>query len=132
MADETTKDKARSKDAGQKTSRVRESAGGTKEASAKEVVAEKVEQAREATREKAERLRQQASETRDRARESYEETVDHLRDGYSRFQNDVGNWGDDLGDFVRESPAKAVLIACGAGFLIGLLFRGRGRDPHED
>jgi ElaB/YqjD/DUF883 family membrane-anchored ribosome-binding protein len=35
-------------------------------------------------------------------------------------------WNRDLNDFVQEHPARAVLMAAGVGFLLGLLFRRRG------
>jgi ElaB/YqjD/DUF883 family membrane-anchored ribosome-binding protein len=34
--------------------------------------------------------------------------------------------------YVRDNPAKAVMIAAGVGFLLGLVVRGRGgRDDEE-
>jgi ElaB/YqjD/DUF883 family membrane-anchored ribosome-binding protein len=35
--------------------------------------------------------------------------------------------------YVRDNPAKAVMIAAGVGFLLGLVVRGRGgRDEDEE
>jgi ElaB/YqjD/DUF883 family membrane-anchored ribosome-binding protein len=40
----------------------------------------------------------------------------------------VGNLSDDVGDYVRDNPARAVLVAAGVGFLIGLLLGRRRGD----
>jgi ElaB/YqjD/DUF883 family membrane-anchored ribosome-binding protein len=62
------------------------------------------------------------------AKEKYAEAVDQVRAGYSRVSRDVGNLSDDVGDYVRDNPARAVLVAAGVGFLIGLLLGRRRGD----
>lgn len=117
----------------------------------KEAVSEKVDQTREAVndgigtaREKiqdvaadvGDRLRDVSATTSDKvrgrteqarvvAREKYEATADQLRDGYGQLQKSVDDLADDIGDFVRDNPGKAVLLAAAAGLLVGLIFRRR-------
>lgn len=62
------------------------------------------------------------------AREGYEETARNLRQGYTRVRKDFDGLTRDVNDYVRDNPGKAVLIAAGVGFLIGLLFRPGGED----
>ena len=74
-----------------------------------------------------EQLRQRADQARTVAREQVATRAEQMRDGYSRLQDRAGHASDELSDFVRHSPGKAVLIAVGAGFLLGLLLRQRER-----
>ncbi|MEM6457565.1 MAG: hypothetical protein AAF772_20930, partial [Acidobacteriota bacterium] len=86
---------------------------------------EGAERARTAAQEGAERARTAAQEGAERARERYSDTVDQLRDGYSRVRTDVDVLSEDLSDYVRDNPARAIAFAAFFGFLIGLLLRGR-------
>ena len=113
---------------------------------AKKRVAAKVDDAREKfqqVRATAGERFQQASataqertqEARQRARERFEATSAQMQDGYARAQDgyarvrkDVDYMVDDVNDFVRHKPGTAILIAAGAGFLLGLLFRPRRYD----
>jgi len=36
-----------------------------------------------------------------------------------------------VGFYVRDNPGKALLLAAGVGFLLGLVVRGRGGDDDE-
>ena len=58
-------------------------------------------------------------------RERYEVAAEKLEQGYGRVSRDVRQRGTELDRFVRESPGKALLLAAGAGFLVGLIFRQR-------
>ena len=62
------------------------------------------------------------------ARERYGVAAERARQGYDKARKDLDHLTQDVNEYVRDNPAKAVLIAAGVGFLIGLLFRGRGRD----
>lgn len=108
---------------------------------AKEKVTEKVDQTREvvadrlaSAREKfqdvagetSEKLRERTADARAVAKERYEATSEQLRHKYEDVQKGVDELLDDVGEFVRDNPGKAVLMAAGAGFLLGLLFRRRG------
>ena len=85
---------------------------------AAEDVGERFQQATATAKERSQRAREAA-------RERYQVTSAKMQDGYTRVRKDVDYMVDDVNDFVREKPATAVLIAAGAGFLLGLLFRPR-------
>ncbi len=70
-------------------------------------------------------IRRGAEQARKVAREKYEVTSEQLRKGYTRVRKDVDGLADDVNEFVRDNPGKSILIAAGAGFLLGLLFRPR-------
>jgi ElaB/YqjD/DUF883 family membrane-anchored ribosome-binding protein len=57
------------------------------------------------------------------AREGYDDAARTARQGYQRMRKDLGGLSDDVNAYVRDNPGKSVLIAAGAGFLLGLLFR---------
>ena len=44
------------------------------------------------------------------------------------MRKDAGDLAADVNAYVRENPGKSVLIAAGAGFVLGLLLRGRRRE----
>lgn len=107
----------------------------------RDVVGERLETAREKFHEVADQVgekvhdvtasAQRASEeARRRARERYEVTSQQLREGYGRMREDVGGVVDDIVDYTRENPAKAILIAAAAGFILGLVVGPRRR--HHD
>lgn len=58
--------------------------------------------------------------------ERYEHAVENLRGGYDRVRGDMGRVAHDVNDYVQIHPAKALLIAAGLGFVLGLVFRGDG------
>ncbi len=68
---------------------------------------------------------ERSRQAREAARERYQVTSARMQDGYTRVRKDVDFVVDDINDFVREKPGTSVLIAAGAGFLLGLLFRPR-------
>ncbi|MEM7483047.1 MAG: hypothetical protein AAF481_17875 [Acidobacteriota bacterium] len=67
-----------------------------------------------------------ASELKDGAQRSTEAAARGLRDGFEQVRGQARSLTDDLNDFVQDNPGRAVVVAAAAGFLIGLLFRGRG------
>lgn len=72
-----------------------------------------------------EKARQQTARAKEVAQEQYAVRSEQLKDGYAKARENMDHVSDDLGSFVRQNPGRAVLIAAGAGFLIGLLLRGR-------
>ena len=70
-------------------------------------------------------FRQRSQHAREQARERYRVASAQMQDGYARVRKDVDYMVDDVNDFVRHKPGTAILIAAGAGFLLGLLFRPR-------
>lgn len=65
------------------------------------------------------------------AREGYDQLRDNAREGYGRLRDSAGNVTGEISAFVRDNPARAVLIAAAAGFLLGMLVR-RGRNDYDD
>lgn len=49
-----------------------------------------------------------------------------LRQGYRQAEERARVLSGDVNDFVQEHPGRAVLIAAGIGFLIGVLVRRAG------
>lgn len=64
----------------------------------------------------------------ERARETYREVAGSAREGYDKIRVDAGNVSREVGFYVRDNPGKALLMAAGVGFLLGLVVRGRGGD----
>jgi ElaB/YqjD/DUF883 family membrane-anchored ribosome-binding protein len=59
------------------------------------------------------------------ARDTYRDTAEKVQKGYKRTRSEVQRISQDVGEYVRENPGKAVLIAAGVGFLLGLVVRRR-------
>jgi ElaB/YqjD/DUF883 family membrane-anchored ribosome-binding protein len=104
------------KGAGSATTRVKEKAD---QATAK--VKERADQATAKVKEKADQVSTVA-------RERYGVAAERARQGYDKARKDLDHLTQDVNEYVRDNPGKSVLIAAGVGFLIGLIFRGRGRD----
>ncbi len=68
---------------------------------------------------------ERSAHAREQARERFQVTSAQMQDGYARVRKDVDYMVDDVNDFVRHKPGTSILIAAGAGFLLGLLFRPR-------
>lgn len=67
----------------------------------------------------------------ERAKETYRDVADSAREGYDKVRVDAGNVSREVGFYVRDNPGKALLMAAGVGFLLGLVARGRG-DYEDD
>jgi ElaB/YqjD/DUF883 family membrane-anchored ribosome-binding protein len=76
----------------------------------------------------AERASAEIRRGAERARESYSDVADNARRGYDKVRSDAGDLTREVGFYVRDNPGKALLIAAGVGFLLGLVARGRGDD----
>jgi ElaB/YqjD/DUF883 family membrane-anchored ribosome-binding protein len=85
----------------------------------------RVGQAGRATGERARRTGDDLRRGAEIARERASVTGDNLRQGYHRAEERARVFSGDVDDFVQENPARAVLLAAGIGFLIGLLARRR-------
>lgn len=71
------------------------------------------------------RSHQVSEQVRQQARERYRATSEGMQDFYARGRKEAEYRLDDVHDFVRHKPGTSILIAAGAGFLLGLLFRPR-------
>ena len=77
-------------------------------------------------KEKLEETVEKAKEAAGRAREQVDERAEQLREGYGRVEENLRHAADDFTAFVEDSPARAVLLAVAAGFVLGLISRGLG------
>jgi ElaB/YqjD/DUF883 family membrane-anchored ribosome-binding protein len=75
---------------------------------------------------KAKDARSELQRGAERARERYDEAGERLRHGYDSASEHAEEWNRDLNHFVQEHPGRAVLMAAGVGFLLGMVFRRRG------
>ena len=64
----------------------------------------------------------------ERARETYGEVAENAQRSYQRVRSEAGNLSREVSLYVRDNPGKAVLIAAGVGFLLGLIARRRGDE----
>jgi ElaB/YqjD/DUF883 family membrane-anchored ribosome-binding protein len=106
---------------------------------AKEAVSEGLDTAREKFQEVADDMgkrykkvsddvRRGAAKASDVARQRYEDAAETMRTGYVKVRKDVNDLTQNVNEYVKDNPGKSVLIAAGAGFLLGLLFRRGRRD----
>ena len=96
--------------------KVKDIGGGASKAT--QQVKETAEKASAAAKESAERASAVAKEKYDVAREK-------VRYGYDKARKDIDHLTEDVNEYVRDNPGKAVLMAAGIGFVLGLLMRGR-------
>ena len=83
---------------------------------------------REKAGEATSRVKEKAGQVSTVARERYGVAAERARQGYDKARKDLDHLTQDVNEYVRDNPGKAVLIAAGIGFLIGLVFRGRRHD----
>jgi ElaB/YqjD/DUF883 family membrane-anchored ribosome-binding protein len=71
----------------------------------------------------AESMRMSYSHARDAARQAYDQvrgqTTDYLQQGKAK----MSDYQQQIEEQVREKPMRSVLIAAGAGLLVGMLLR---------
>lgn len=102
---------------------------------------ERLEQARDKLYEAADDVRERAGRIagdaergaskagatiRDGARQGYRAATEKLGEGYERMSRDWGRKSSGWADTVRDNPGRALLVAAGVGFVLGLIFRQRG------
>jgi ElaB/YqjD/DUF883 family membrane-anchored ribosome-binding protein len=75
----------------------------------------------------ADEMRREAERATQAAKQKVDTAVAGLREQYGKVSKGVGSFAEDVADYVRDNPARSLLIAAGVGFLVGLLFR-RGDD----
>jgi len=115
-------------------------AGAATVRGAREVVEAGLDEAREGFEEATEKLSESARRTRremrrraerfgEATRERYDKAVVGVKTGYEKVRKDAGELAEEVNAYVRENPGKSILIAAGAGFVLGMLLRGgRRRD----
>ncbi len=68
-------------------------------------------------------LREMGTQVRDAATEKYEQLRDSAQEYYQQGRDRAQEWEHGLESYVREKPLQAVLMAAGAGVLLGLLWK---------
>lgn len=74
-------------------------------------------------REASEDVRHGAERAGEEIRRGYERASHAAREGYGRVEKDLQSLSRDVNAYVRDNPGKSVMLAAGAGFLLGLLMR---------
>lgn len=64
----------------------------------------------------------------ERAKDAYDDVAHRARQTYRKVQTKASDVTHEVNRFVRDNPGKAIAIAAGVGFLIGLLVRRRSDD----
>lgn len=85
----------------------------------------------EEVRRGAERASSEIRRGAERARESYGPVAENAQRSYQRVRSEAGNLSREVSLYVRDNPGKAVVIAAGVGFLLGLLARRRDDEDEE-
>jgi ElaB/YqjD/DUF883 family membrane-anchored ribosome-binding protein len=87
------------------------------------------ETATEELKEKAVQVGKDVLEMGGAVRDVAQEQFDHMRDRASGYvkqgREKVGEWEDVLESYIQEKPLRSLLLAAGAGLLLGLLWRRR-------
>ena len=62
------------------------------------------------------------------AKEKYGVAREKVKVGYDKARKDMDTLVEDVNEYTRDNPGKAVLIAAGIGFVLGMLIRPRRHD----
>ena len=90
-----------------------------------EVVESKIRGIKGGAEEAAQSVKETAENVTAGARETYEGARDGARQSYDKVAKDLEHLGEDVSEYVRHNPGKAIAMAVGAGFVFGILLRGR-------
>jgi ElaB/YqjD/DUF883 family membrane-anchored ribosome-binding protein len=95
--------------------------------SAKDHVKSAADDFKAAASAKAEEIRRAAEQKADELRHAAEDKARELRGAaesvWSDARSKAKTWQSDSETYIRENPTKAILIALGLGFFLGLMFR---------
>ena len=73
-------------------------------------------------------VRESAEKAGAGAKEKYGVAKEKVIVGYDKARKDMDTLLEDVNEYTRDNPGKAVLIAAGVGFVLGLLLRPRRHD----
>lgn len=90
-----------------------------------EVVERKIRGIKETTEKATRSVKETAENVSVGARDTYEGAREGARQGYEKVTKDLEHLGEDVSEYVRHNPGKAIAMAVGAGFVLGILLRGR-------
>lgn len=69
--------------------------------------------------------RNELHDSAESVKEHYDEAGERLRETYDQAQDRAADLNDDVNDYLLENPGRALLVAAGVGFLLGLALRRR-------
>jgi len=73
-------------------------------------------------------VKQSAEKASAVAKEKYDVAREKVKVGYEKARKDMDTLIEDVNEYTRDNPGKAVLIAAGVGFVLGILMRPRRHD----
>ncbi len=87
------------------------------------------DRARDFVEEKIDQTKDVLGDSYSKAREQFDDVSEDVRKNLKktarRLEKDYGPVWEDVRRYVRENPGTALAVSLGAGFLFGLLVRGR-------
>ena len=87
------------------------------------------DRARDFVEEKIDQTKDVLGDSYSKAREQFDDVGEDVRKNLKktarRLEKDYGPVWEDVRRYVRENPGTALAVSLGAGFLFGLLVRGR-------
>jgi ElaB/YqjD/DUF883 family membrane-anchored ribosome-binding protein len=81
------------------------------------------QQLKDKASEVASSVRDMSSNVKEAATEQYEHLRDSASEYYQAGRDKAVEWQNQLEDYVREQPLKAVLMAAGVGVLLGIIWK---------
>jgi ElaB/YqjD/DUF883 family membrane-anchored ribosome-binding protein len=90
-----------------------------------EVVESKIRGIKKGAGKATQTVKEKAERVSTGAREKYEDARQSAHHGYEKVTKDLEHLGEDVNEYVRQNPGKAIVMAVGAGLVLGILLRGR-------
>ncbi len=84
-----------------------------------------VDKVRDKASEVGSQVRDIGNRVRDAATETYGEVRDQTKGYIEQGKHAAQEWEQSLEDYVQAKPLQAILVAAGAGLLLGLLWKRR-------
>jgi ElaB/YqjD/DUF883 family membrane-anchored ribosome-binding protein len=76
----------------------------------------------------SQQVKESAEKATEVAKEKYGVAREKVKVGYDKARKDMDTLVEDVNEYTRDNPGKAVLIAAGVGFVLGMLIRPGRRD----
>lgn len=82
----------------------------------------------EGTSKVSHQVKESAGKASEVTKEKYGVAKEKVKYGYGKARKDLDTLTEDVNEYTRDNPGKAVLMAAGIGFVLGLLLRPRRHD----